>query len=513
MLNKLGNLGGLLAQRDGHPLANPREFKRILGELPVDNAFKSLDEIAGWLESLASADDIPAEKVYDIARQFEEAAQPHLKRLTREYLQVARLPKGDERRLWSINYGFWNLIASTYERCLDAAEGKDKAAEPVRALLPAIAARLIAAGAETMKWDQFHYVKPPAGRWRLLGRALRIAESAGVDRKSVQLGSLLGVSSPHQEFVRAVAFHAASLDSLLPSEIEMAKWLIAHFLHGLVFTALVEPDSVYWIDLETDQPPLRLALRPSGVRPSQRFFKPAQAHTGMLALLQDLERGGDIPADLVLGERVYPKMLIPVLRHLVAYLAPIPPQRKHDRHRVKHRMSVLNGLVNAYVAFSGEFGGKPPGLAIESWVVDNVSRGGFGIVLNSIQSDWLKVGALVAMQPEGGDNWLLGIIRRYHKDADGEARVGINAIGRKVSSVELRVTTASSYAAVAGFPALMILDDNEPGEVRVVLPFATFDLRERLEFQQDGQRQLLTPVSLVEQTADFELARYRQSVA
>ena len=55
------------------------------------------------------------------------------------------------------------------------------------------------------------------------------------------------------------------------------------------------------------------------------------------------------------------------------------------------------------------------------------------------------------------------------------------------------------------------LDGNEAGEFRVVLPSMTFDLRESLEYVRDGQRYLLTPVSLSEQAADFELARYRRS--
>ena len=39
----------------------------------------------------------------------------------------------------------------------------------------------------------------------------------------------------------------------------------------------------------------------------------------------------------------------------------------------------------------------------------------------------------------------------------------------------------------------------------------TFDTRESLEYVRDGQRFQLTPVALSEQTADYELARYRQS--
>jgi hypothetical protein len=175
-------------------------------------------------------------------------------------------------------------------------------------------------------------------------------------------------------------------------------------------------------------------------------------------------------------------------------------------------MSVLHGLVNAFVVFSGEFGGRPAGLQMESWVVENVSRGGFGAVLGNVSGEWLRVGALIAMQPEGGDNWLVGVVRRYHRESESDARVGIQVLARQAVSAELRVRTASSYASAAGVPALILLDGNSTDELRVVLPPITFDPRESLEYASDGRRFLLSPVALLDQTADYEVARYRQSV-
>ena len=64
MFDKVAKLGGLFAHgANGHPLADPRELKRIVAELPKDNAFKALDEIAGWLESLLASDGIPTDRV------------------------------------------------------------------------------------------------------------------------------------------------------------------------------------------------------------------------------------------------------------------------------------------------------------------------------------------------------------------------------------------------------------------------------------------------------------------
>lgn len=320
------------------------------------------------------------------------------------------------------------------------------------------------------------------------------------------------MTTPVQEYQKVMLFQAASLDSLLPVEIEVAERLIAHFLPGFVYTEKALMDSVYWSDLSLAQPPQRLARMPAKAERTQRFIKPGTAYDEMLAMLDGLERGGDVPAEISLDAAYPAKLLVRVLRHLTAYLAPIPPQRQHDRHRVKHRMSVLHGLVNAFVVFSGEFGGRPAGLQMESWVVENVSRGGFGAVLGNVPQEWLRVGALIAMQPEGGENWLVGVIRRCHRETESDARVGIQVLARQVVSAELRVRAASSYAAVAGVPALLLLDSNPADELRVVLPPSTFDLRESLEYASDGRRFLLSPVALVEQTGDYEIARYRQSV-
>ncbi len=516
MLKTVSSLGGLFAQKSDHPLADARGLRKIISELPRDNAFKALDEVAGWLESLAGLDDFPAERRYEVVLQLEEAAQPHLKRLAREYFQTARLSRSEEKRLWAINYGFSTLLAAAYERCLvkseDGGRAGARAGELPPALLPALSVRLIAALGRMLKWEQFHYGPSCDSLWQRLGRALLTAEAADVAGKPVALPGRSGMTSPVLEYQKVMIFQAASLDSLLPLEIEIAEALIGHFLPGFVFGDRPLIDNVYWSDLALAQPPQRLARMPAQAAPTQRFLKPGAAHEAMLAAREALERGGDLPPDIALGADYPAKQVARVLRHLTTYLAPVPPQRQHDRHRVMHRMSVLNGLVNAFVVFSGEFGSRPTGLPIESWVVENVSRGGFGAVLQSIPGEWMKVGALLAMQPEGGENWLVGVIRRYHRVTESEARIGIQSLARQAVSVELAVRGASSYAAVAGVPALILLDGNEPDEVRVIVPLATFDPRQAMEYARDGRRFVLQPVALVEQTADYELVRYRQGL-
>ena len=512
MLNKLRGLSALVGQKIDHPLGDPRELRRIIDEIPGDNPFKALDEIVGWLESLADTANFPEDRLYEAVSLLDDAAQPQIRRLTRDYLHTPRLSRSEEQRLWTMAHGFWSGLAVGYEQCLAAASQKNRIGEHLRQALPALTARLIAALAAVLKWEQFRYGPSRGGLWQRLGTALLFAENAGVATRSLQLhANVPGVTSPQQEFVKAVAFQAASMDSLQPLEIELAERLIAHFLPGFVFSAVAEHDSVYWVDLELAQPPLRLARMPDQAMPTQRFFKPGIAHAGIESLLHDLERGHDVPGDINLGGQYFAKALLPVLRHLASYLAPVPPQRRHDRLGVRQRAIVVNGLASAFMAFSGQLPGRADAVTMENWMVDDISLGGFGAVLNTVPGEWLKVGALVAMQIAGGDNWVLGIVRRYQRTGDSEAHVGVETLARMATAAELKPRAKSSYAALPGTRALLISEGSAPGEVRAVMMFGSFDLRETLEWNDDNRRVQLSPVAIVEQDGDYEVARYRLS--
>lgn len=73
-----------LPSRAAHPLADVGELKRLIGGLPLDNAFDALDQVSAWLESLQQTDGLALGRFFDVLHQIDEAAQPHLQRLARE---------------------------------------------------------------------------------------------------------------------------------------------------------------------------------------------------------------------------------------------------------------------------------------------------------------------------------------------------------------------------------------------------------------------------------------------
>ncbi|HZX31902.1 MAG TPA: hypothetical protein VFF03_11165 [Rhodocyclaceae bacterium] len=509
MLGKIGALGGLLGPKIDHPLADAKELRRIIAELPVGNAFKTLDEVSGWLESLENAADFPPDLLLQIVTQLDDAAQPHLRRLGRDYLQATRMSRAEENRLWTIVRSLWSRLAWSYELCLKAA-AKGKLSDSFKASLPLLCGRLIAALGVCYKWDCFHYASASPALWGRLGYALRVAEEVGQANRPVQLYAQFGgPTTVVQEYLKVLVFQASSMDSLLPLEMELAERLIAHYLPDFVFGPEGRPDSVYWVDLASGQPPMRLARMPKELAPTLRFFQPGAAHAQLESLTKTMAAGHDLPKEINLGGQYSARVLLPVIRHLGSLLAPVPPQRQHRRHPVKHRMAVVGGLAHALAVFAQ----GATELRMESWVVEDVSLGGFGTAVKGPLPEWLKIGALLALQPEGGENWLLGIVRRCYRDGDGEMRVGVESLAKQVAPVQLKPRNAAGQVVGSSLACLQIQEGNESGEMRFVLPPASFDSRESLEFDQDGKRVLLTPVVLLERSADYEVARYRALVA
>ena len=95
MLNKLRGLGRLAGTKVNHPLADPREMRRIIDQISGDDTFRAIDEVVGWLESLGSAPEFPEDHLYEAVSRLDDAAQPHLKRLERNYLHTCLLYTSD----------------------------------------------------------------------------------------------------------------------------------------------------------------------------------------------------------------------------------------------------------------------------------------------------------------------------------------------------------------------------------------------------------------------------------
>ena len=507
----------LFSSRPEHPLGDAKALKRILSALPGDNALKLVDEVHGWFESLRQADGFAAGELFDIVRQLDEAAQPQLDRLTRDYLYSPRLSKNEERRLWSVCFNYWGEVAGLYALCSDGRDGRRKARVPETSgdYRPLALARLVAARAKQQKWISYRYGVIGDDLWRGMARPYWAAVAAGCERASLALYPGLEASgSVEQQYLRALVLASSSTDSLMPQEIELADRLIGLLLPSFVFSGDCRSDSLYWIDVAEGGAPVRLAQLPVELSPDMRFISPGDAPQALAEMIRLVE-AGELPPGLASGQgagsEVPVRRVLAVLGHLASYWAVEPPQRSHPRHPMKTRMAVVHGFDDCFTLFSGNLARLGKERSAESWVVENVSLGGFRARAETV-ADWLTPGVLLGMQPDGSESWGLGVVRRFSKEADDQAAVGIQSLSRQARSIELRPRTAG-LSATGALPGICLGGCQAAGELRVVLPLSSFDARESLEFVDDGRRCLLLPVELEMSGGDFEIARYQSMVS
>lgn len=487
---------GLFSAKPDHPLADAKEARRVLAELPAGEPPAALDSAAAWLESLVATDEFKADRRLELILQIDEAALPQARRLGRDYLTARRLTRAQEFKLWQLSRGYWAEMARAYEDSLKRFQQGDKGADGIKGNLGLLYARLLHAYGARFKWDQFRYTPVDGSFWAEAGAAYLGAEQARVSRQEVSLYASTP-STAEAEYLKMLVFHASSMDKLLPLEIEVAERLIAHFLPGFIFTGEVRPDNVYWVDAGKPLPPTRLAKLPE-VAPTLRFFSTGSALAAVAELRERIERSGALPAEINFGGQYSPRVVLPVLDHLAVCWSPKPPMRSHTRHRVKSRITVVGGLSAVHRRLY-----KPGAAAAgESWVVEDVSLGGMGAQVPLKSNDWLRIGAVLALQPEGGDNWLVGIIRRFVRENDSQGNVGIETLSKSP-----RAVAANCGGLMTELVLLDPLQDGQP--VRALLPATAWEDDVPVLFSLDGSEVRLMPEALLESATDVVVGRYR----
>jgi hypothetical protein len=475
--------------------------------LPANDPVKSVEELTHWLESVAAEALFKPEYRVQLVQLLDETAQPQLRRLTRDYLASPRLAKFKEFRLWTAIFGYWRQAALAYVGCADLYAEGAKGADALKGSMPLLLTRALRALAAQVKWEHMRYGPMDSSVWGVIAKVYALAESRKFAHSAVaQYPGIPGESTPEQEFVKVVMLAASSLDSLLPVEIELCERLIAHFCTSFTLLKELQPDAACWIDLATGEAPLRLGRLPQH-SPTLRFFGAGQALQDLDRLTATIKASGAVPPQINLGGSYPAESVLDVVNHLTMYLSPKPPERKHQRHRVKSRLTVVHGYDGVLAVLGGTTDQDVPGT--ETWIVENVSAGGFGAGIPEIKGDWLTVGCLLALQPEGGDNWVLGVVRRLRREIPHKGLVGIETIAKSASLVHL-----SYSGARAGGETGILIDSGieSPGEARVLLPTDAFAPGRNLEYRKGETTCLLMPQSVVESGDQYEVVKFREMI-
>ena len=489
-----------------HPMGDPKEAKRILEALPAQDTLKALEELSHWFESVSAVEGFKLEQRVQILVQIDEAGQSRARKLARDYFATMRPSKVQENRLWKAIHEYWDQAGRAFSLAVDQFVTGAKGSDAAKALLPLLLVRALRSISQQIKWMHMRYGPVDLSAWGVFNRVYGYAEFRGLaGAKVVVYPGIPGESTPQQEFLKGVVFSASSPDALLPLEVDLAERLIGDFTAKFTLGDKPSSEVSYWTDLNQNMAPQRL-VRPPQQTPTLRCFGASAALAEVDGLIRKIESTRQIPASMNLGGAYEPEAVLDVLGHLAMYWSLEPPERRHPRHMVKSRLSVAHGF-EGLLGVMGE--SASPGFDasnVESWIVENVSAGGFGAVVQQLKGDWLKVGVLVAMQPEGGNNWVAGIIRRVNKVGTAQARVGIQSLSK--------APLAGKFRAGAADETGVLLKTGEPdsGEVRIVLKPGVFVPGQNLESERGGRFYVYMPQTVEDRGDDYEIARFREMI-
>jgi hypothetical protein len=505
-------LSWIKGTQSDHPLAEDKAARELIAELPANDSFKSLEELAYWLDSLKGAEDLKLGRQLEIIDQIDQAAKNHQRKLSQDYLAGgARLQKFQEIRIWNTSFTFWKQLADAYQLCLTRYQAGVGGWGSLKGSLPMIVARAMRALSLQLKLQLLRYGPVAPRVWEEYGKLFAYAEEKGFAATKVEVypGSI-GESTVQREFLKGLILAISSTDSLLPMKLEVAERLVAQFSEFFVIQRQPGKGCHYFIDISTGKGPARMVSRLQ-MTPGLRFFGPGSAAQELEKLVTVLQADGVVPSSVNLGGDFDPEVVLEVLRHLGRYWAPVPPARGEERRRVVSRISVIHHFDEIVATVSADTQDLAFDNSAETWTVENESEGGYGALLPQTKGDWLKVGTLLGVKLEHGAAWGVGIVRRLSAYDLRQRYVGIQVFSKGATVVKL--APANSGSSTVAQDAVLLpsstSDSSGTGEMSLLLRPALFSEKKTYEMQAYGRRYLLVPKKLLEGGDDFDMARFR----
>lgn len=502
----------IVGSRVEHPLADPKQARTLISELPPHDNVKALEELTRWLESLIEAEGFRLDKLFELIDLLDTTAKNHQRKVVQEYLAMSRQQKFQENKLWTCGFKFSRALGDAYLHCVRQHDSGGAGAAAIRKQVPLIVARTLRAQAVQEKWIMLRYGPLEPRLWSTVGELYRHAEKGGYAEKAIALyPGARGSATVQQEFLKIMMLWASSADGLAPIEQEIAERTAGYTAGSFRIDKSPFPGALYAFDIALDRPPVRLIGNPVPASPSLRYFGPGDASARLSQALPSLEKTGALPSEINLGAQYQGDLIAAVFRHLCMYWAEKPPARASERRATTARITVVPG----YFALLDELE-RDESDALnfaetnsESWVVENVSDNGYGALIPGTTADWVRVGELIGLQVEGSTQWGVALVRRVTRDEQRRFHVGIEVMSRGVHLV--KVMHEGSHEAECAVLLSGAPDQN--GEIGVILRAGRFNPASNISLTVRDKPFALVPSRMIDDGDDFDWAVYKVTLA
>lgn len=455
------SLHGIFEGKPDHPMFDVKEARKLLADLPKNDAFKALDEVASWLTSVKDTAGFRPEVRTEIIMLLDETGQPLHAEVLRQYLGAPHLQDFQGLRQWQGMHGFMQALAEAYAVCLSGYQQAEKKPWDMKENLPVICARLLRAIAERMKLEMMRYIAIEQSVWDQLFSCYSFAETSQIAESMVFAYPKQTIhTSPQRELLRSLMLYVSSPDTLAPDQIEVSYRIAGRLVSSFDFKTAPDPDCAHFVDLAKPDAPGNVDGKLQAT-PTMRFFGAIKAVPKIKDIIDQNEHNL-IQREQRFGNEFTPAGKLTVLKHLQTYWGKDHPHRQQERKgisaviNVVHDFKTISQLVTRIdIDRMTSLSEKDAtalkertniGLAAvediqysaEPWTVSDISVDGIGGILPKNAGAWVKIGALCGLKSQNGPLWWVGMIRRFQTDPKGVVHVGFEILAKKPLSVWLR---------------------------------------------------------------------------
>jgi len=508
-------LNWLPGRKIDHPMANMKKAREMVDALPRDDSIRALEDAASWLGSINREAGFKLDYRLELLDLIDSGLKAHWHAVAPEYLDAPRLQKLYENRLWHAFFGYWRGLGDAYLHCLKQYQAGGVASTMDKEL-PRIVGRALRSLTVQIKWRLLRYEVVEDRIWDDLGGTYLFAESRGFARTQAAVyPGAHGESSAQEEMLKALLLTMSSPDALTPVKLQVAERVAAHLARLGTVNSVRTAGCGFYFDLAMHVAPARVV---KGMRMSNtvRFFGPGAGRKALFEIAQAINRTGGVPQELNLGGNFDMQTVMSVLLHIGRYWSDMPPERRAPRLKLMTRLTIVPGFNEAVAWIDSDTDNDSleflTPVQSESWVVVNASDGGYGATVPTAKGDWLKVGAVVGLRAEGQPTSRVGVLRRTHRDKDGQRRVGIEVLSKVAVAVRFTLGQGDKPAVPAGNTCNGILLNNKPdanGRIRLLLRSGSYVAGKTAHLFVRDKSYLLEPVSATEEGDDFDLAMFK----
>jgi cyclic-di-GMP-binding protein len=471
------------ANRD--PLSDLRTISRWMQELPLGDVSTAQEQVVQKLIQFNHAKlPVSAERL-EVLAHLDEAARNVQDTLCSQYLRNLRMPTAVESRLWRAIHAFYWEVTRGYHACL-MDYLSNPAASRIQGSIPLVTARAVRGFADLFKWRYFRGEGVEAKLWLKMHNLLLVSEYDHFEHAELKLYDHdVGKSSVAEEYIQALLLSLMTSGALTPRQIEMVdRWL--DNWSRLLRLDNVKPAECDAFQVNTGQGRgLQRVL--GGCDQTCRFLCPDPVikkvemvrralKTGTppvsLGLGEDfrLPEGYEL-LDIVAGEwsnagprerRASPRLAASGRWQVLLGLDAICSQLESELADVAGEHPSLNqeelldirlyGFVRERTQIAVERQSRPrpspESELIRQWAARDHSEVGQGFVIRNDESEWAKLGTLVALRAGPQAPWQIGVVRRTAPWDETWRVVGIKTVTGPAEPVHIEpeITPGLSYS-------------------------------------------------------------------